>query len=218
MARAAVDVRIDATAAVPSPPVMRGPARRRLRPSDPILVTRVGLRIPPELSYDGWEQAGRRIADVVDSSAWCLGDWLLYGQARYAGRYRDAVEAVGLDYQTIRNYVWVARRFPLARRRPALSFQHHAEVAALPEADQDRWLDAAERHGWSRNELRRRVRAEAKGARGDDTPVASLPRLAIEPERFERWRTAAERSQHSLEAWIVSCLDAQAAAVLDRQG
>jgi hypothetical protein len=27
-----------------------------------------------------------------------------HGQSRYASRYRDAVESIGLDYQTIRNY------------------------------------------------------------------------------------------------------------------
>ncbi len=31
---------------------------------------------------------------------------------------------------------WVARRFPVSRRRDTVSFQHHAEVAALPEPEQ----------------------------------------------------------------------------------
>ncbi|MFI9643389.1 LmbU family transcriptional regulator [Micromonospora sp. NPDC051925] len=180
-------------------------------------MTRVGLQIPPELTYDGWEQAGKRIADVVDSSAWCLGDWLLYGQDRYSDRYRRAVEAVGLDYQTIRNYVWVARRFGLARRRSTLSFQHHAEVAALPDAEQDRWLDLAEQGQWSRNELRRQVRAAARGLGTDKLPAAGVPRLEVQQERIERWRTAAELSERSLESWMLSCLDAQAEAVLSQQ-
>lgn len=36
----------------------------------------------------------------------------MYGQAAYTGRYRDAIEQASLDYQTLRNYAWVARRFP----------------------------------------------------------------------------------------------------------
>jgi hypothetical protein len=184
--------------------------------SDPVLVTRVGLRIPSELTYDGWEQAGRRIAEVMDSSAWCLGDWLLFGQAQYKDRYRRACETVGLDYQTIRNYVWVARRFEIRRRRPKLSFQHHAEVAALPDSEQDHWLDRAQQGEWSKNELRRRIRNTAYGESGSP-PVAVMRRLSIRAEQIERWRTAAELSASSLESWIVSCLDAQAAAILEQQ-
>lgn len=188
-----------------------------MRSTDPVLVTRVGLQIPPALNYDKWEEAGRRIAEVVDSSAWCLGDWLLYGQTRYSGRYRQAVEAVGLEYQTIRNYVWVARRFELSRRRTTLSFQHHAEVAALSDSEQDCWLDQAERFGWSRNELRRQVRAAASRLAPDRLAVQATPLLTLQPERVERWRAAAALSKSSLEHWMVSCLDAQAAAVLGQQ-
>jgi hypothetical protein len=183
---------------------------------DPVLVTRVGLRIPSELTYDGWEQAGRRIAEVMDSSAWCLGDWLLFGLARYKDRYRRACETVGLDYQTIRNYVWVARRFEIQRRRPRLSFQHHAEVAALPDSEQDHWLDQAQQGEWSKNELRRRIRNTACGKSGSPS-VAVMRRFSIQAEQIERWRTAAELSASSLESWIVSCLDAQAAAILEQQ-
>jgi hypothetical protein len=41
------------------------------------------------------------------------------------------------------NYAWVARRFAMSRRRDTLSFGHHAEVAALPEPEQDFWLREA---------------------------------------------------------------------------
>src|SRR5262249_39478449 len=81
-----------------------------------------------------------------------------YGQAAYAGRYREAVERTGLDYQTLRNYAWVAGRFELSRRREALSFGHHAEVAALPGPEQDFWLRKAEEVGWPVMPMRREVR------------------------------------------------------------
>jgi len=45
------------------------------------------------------------------SSAWCLGDGLIAGQAAYGSRNRDAIGRTGLDYQTLRNYAWVAGRF-----------------------------------------------------------------------------------------------------------
>lgn len=60
-------------------------AARPRRPGEQerIFTTRVGLKIPTSLTYDRWEKAGQHIFQVADSSAWCLGDWLVYGQDRY---------------------------------------------------------------------------------------------------------------------------------------
>ncbi|CAL9572355.1 hypothetical protein SUDANB95_04821 [Actinosynnema sp. ALI-1.44] len=178
--------------------------------NDRILTTRVGLRIPERIDFETWARAGGQLARISDSSTWCLGDWLVHGQDRYTEGYRKVVEEVGLDYQTLRNYAWVARRFPWARRRPELSFQHHAEVTPLDDAEQDRWLDDAQRHGWSRNELRRRLRASRRTGRAESHEVA-LPRLAVPAEQFERWRTAAEQSRSGFTDWVVAALDEAAA-------
>ncbi|WP_330301402.1 LmbU family transcriptional regulator [Streptomyces sp. NBC_00503] len=165
----------------------------------------MGLRLPEILPFARWERAGRKLADIVESSSWCLGDWLVYGSDMYADRYRRAVEAAGLDYQTLRNYAWVARRFDIGRRRESLSFQHHAEVAALAPEEQDRWLDRAQRDAWSRNQLRTAVRAERQG--GADTKTVLLPRVSVEAALVARWRQAAAETGSSLDDWIVGTLD-----------
>jgi hypothetical protein len=116
------------------------------------------MALPRQLPYEKWLGIGRQLAAVTTSAAWCLGDWLTYGENTYSGRYRDAIEQTSLDYQTLRNYAWVAKRFPLSRRRDSLSFAHHAEVAGLPEHEQDFWLRKAEQFAWSRNRLRQEVR------------------------------------------------------------
>ena len=126
---------------------------------DDILIPRTGMQLPRNLTFEKWLVIGRQLSVVGTSSSWCLGDWLIYGEDAYDGRYRDAIEQTSLDYQTLRNYAWVARRFPLSRRRDSLSFGHHAEVAVLPAPEQDFWLRKAEDLGWSRNRLRREVRA-----------------------------------------------------------
>lgn len=181
-----------------------------------VYATRVGLRFPGKVTFDVWEQAGEHITRIADSSTWCLGDWLVYGQDEYADRYQRAVDVLSLDYQTLRNYAWVARRFSCARRRSTLSFQHHAEVAALPAADQDVWLDMAEEHGWSRNQLRRQLRA----SRGSDEAVVptqtALPRLAVPAERVSRWREAADLCASQFDAWVIATLDRAANATLQR--
>ncbi|MEU1810579.1 LmbU family transcriptional regulator [Micromonospora sp. WMMD1076] len=179
------------------------------------MITPVGLRIPGDLSFDGWERAGRQLSRIIDSTAWCLGDWLVYGKHKYADRYLQAIQMADLDYQTLRNYAWVARRFELGRRRDGLSFQHHAEVASLVPAEQDHWLDEAERHGWSRNQLRRHVRAGRRGlAPTAATSAAVLPRVSVPNDRFERWQAAADRSSTDFGEWIVAALDRAAAQAL----
>src|SRR5688572_10717586 len=92
-------------------------------------VTKSGLLLPKRVAFDKWVTIGGYLSHGISTSTWCLGDWLVYGEASFSGRYRDAIELTSLDYQTLRNHAWVARRFPMSRRRDKLSFTHHAEVA-----------------------------------------------------------------------------------------
>ncbi len=185
--------------------------------NDRILISRLGLHFPANLTYGCWERAGTQLSDIVSSSAWCLGDWLVCGQENYPDRYVLALETAGLDYQTLRNYAWVARRFPLERRREPLSFQHHAEVAALDVASQDKWLDLAEAGRWSRNELRRQLRDQRQGKRADAASMLLIPRVSVARERVERWRAAAQRMDNHLENWMVLALDRAAEDVLSAE-
>ncbi|MEV0675263.1 LmbU family transcriptional regulator [Actinosynnema sp. NPDC050436] len=182
--------------------------------ADRILATSTGLGFPQNITFETWERAGRRIAGIVNTAGWCLGDWLVFGQNRYYNRYRRAIEKIGLDYQTLRNYAWVARNVDYSRRNDKLSFQHHAEVAALNPEDQTRWLDSAARNGWSRSRLRQEIRL-SRGSIGTAGNSVALPRLAVSSENVERWRRAASGAETDFEAWIVSVLDRAASAVLD---
>ncbi|HJQ03554.1 MAG TPA: LmbU family transcriptional regulator [Jatrophihabitans sp.] len=193
-------------------PLDRAATATRREPGK-ILVTRVGLQIPEDLSYEDWENAGVKLARIADTSAWCLGDWLVHGQERFRERYQSAIKSVGLDYQTLRNYAWVARKFPASRRRYQLSVQHHAEVASLDADEQDRWLGQAEAKGWSRNELRIRIRAAA-GQLPAVTGVVTVPRFSVTQQYLQRWRAAAELSCTSLEGWLVATLNDAATEAL----
>lgn len=161
-----------------------------------------GMRFDALLPFESWTALGAKIGLHANASCWWLGDWLLFGRMKYGRRYKDAVEDTGLDYQTLRNYAVVARRFEASRRRTDLTFQHHAEVCSLPDPEQDSWLDQAAAEGWSRNELRRRLRV----SRG--TRHTSTLRIAVDAERERRWRSAARHSECSLELWIPRVLDA----------
>lgn len=192
---------------------------------------RRGLQFPRQLPFDRWVSVGRQLSDVHTSSAWCLGDWLVYGEAAYRWRYRDAIEQTSLDYQTLRNYAWVVKRFSLSRRRDSLSFGHHAEVAALPEAEQDYWLRKAEEFRWPVKRLRREVRSSlmersadgcvgegGMGESGTSTDRPDLPEgvaqhpaamLQLQPtvEQMHAWRVAAGRLGLPVQTWAVRALD-----------
>jgi hypothetical protein len=181
-----------------------------------VATNRTTLSLPADTPYEHWKHVGQQIFLVCDSAAWWIGDWLIFGREKYPDRYRRTIEETSLDYQTLRNYAWIAGRFVVSRRRDTLSFQHHVDVAGLPEDEQDLWLARAESAGWSRNELRRQLRASrARRDRTGGEPPGSEPpggtlQLSVSPERRERWQSAAQRAQVDLCEWISATLDGAA--------
>ncbi|GAA1439547.1 hypothetical protein GCM10009602_10470 [Nocardiopsis tropica] len=174
---------------------------------------RTSLHLPDGMAMSDWERWGQHIFVISDASAWWLGDWLIYGQENYPHRYKRAIENTSLDYQTLRNYAWVARKFIPGRRREKLSFQHHAEVCGLPENEQEKWLSEAEAGRWSRNELRRRIKLHARGE--DAVPETMYVQVAINPERRKQWQEAAESSGMSLPEWASATLDMAAKKMVE---
>lgn len=169
------------------------------------LIARNYLSLPSDLRIDEWQRIGAELSSLSEASTWWLGDWLVYGQSRYPERYRRAVEETGLDYQTLRNYAWVARKFERPTRHGGLSLQHHSEVASLAPENREAWLDRAERFSWSRNELRRHVRA-SQVAEPDPMDELQL-RIWTEAQKVLRWRLAADLAGHDFANWASEALD-----------
>lgn len=184
-------------------------------------VRRNGLSIPDGISFDSWREIGCRVALVVNCSAWWLGDWLVYGEREYSDRYAQAIADTSLGYQTLRNYAWVARRFPMSRRRDTLSFGHHAEVAALPDDEQDMWLARAEGSNWSRHQLRRGLRAAKLTCFPESCNEGSVDtralKLDVPAERHDRWESAAKQKNCSVADWIIATLDHAASEELSTE-
>lgn len=112
-----------------------------------------------ELPISDWVEQGRWLGAVGRASGWWIGDWVRYGNARYGDKYGPAAQLTGYDVQSLMNMAYVAGRFERTRRREALSFSHHAEVAGLAPEDQDLWLDRAEARRFSVRSLRAELRA-----------------------------------------------------------
>lgn len=174
-------------------------------------LTATGLDLEPGLSYERWVEVIRALTRMGNATAWAIADAVFYGQYEgYGMKYAQALELTGLSYQTLRNYAMVAGRFDPSRRRDKLSLQHHLEVAALPEREQDAWLDRAEAGGWSRDQLREAIVSSRAVPPRRDFPT----RLTLEPNDQERelWTAAAAADGVDLLEWVREVLNSAAGA------
>jgi hypothetical protein len=72
--------------------------------------------------------------------------------------------------------VSIAAKFPISRRRETLSWSHHADIAALPAAEQDAWLDRAAKDQMSVQDLRKAIRlAKPSSSRASASSGAEAP-------------------------------------------
>jgi hypothetical protein len=182
------------------------PSQERLGLGPHVQAKRLELRLPEDMSFESWQRIGDQLCVIADSSTWWLGDWLVYGEESFPNRYRIALAKTSLSYKTLRNYAWVARKFPVSRRRDKLSLQHHAEVAALPEAEQEIWLSRAECGGWPQSRLRREIQA-ARAQIKDTDEVSVTISVEVSSAQEQRWNTAARDAAIPLPEWIARTLD-----------
>lgn len=105
------------------------------------------------------------------ASPWWIGDLLLAGDAHFGEEFSQACQG-WVSGEQLQRYESIARRVPPENRRPTLSWSAHAVVARLDHARQREMLELAEKHGWSSEELRSRVRAALRGEpwRPDEKP------------------------------------------------
>jgi hypothetical protein len=179
------------------------------------LTSPTSFSLPDNMPIETWSRLGTQLFRFSEASCWWIGDWLVYGETKYRDRYKRAMSDTSLDYKTLRNYSWVARRFDPSRRRTSLTFQHHVEVAALPPEEQDYWLDMAEKFEWSRNELRRQLKASYSDDSGYHDHLTVRVTIKVREDQAERWEAAASQRNYQLIEWISIALDEIASRSLD---
>ena len=131
-------------------------------------------------SLETWQTTGKTLFETLSDRSWQVADWLSAGiDAWGIVATSHAAEISGFNRGKISNYKTVSKAFTEFRRRNTLSFSHHLEVARLPEAEQDRLLDAAESGKWTRGQLREAVR-EVTGEIEADRLRARLAELEHE--------------------------------------
>jgi hypothetical protein len=124
----------------------------------PGTVTPTALALAERLPFRRYLEAARLLGRIGHGVQFWLGDLLNQGERLFGEKYAQAEAETGFEPGTLANLASVCARVEPSRRRATLSFAHHAEVAKLAPAEQTTWLEQAERHGWTRTELRRRLK------------------------------------------------------------
>jgi hypothetical protein len=119
-----------------------------------------GLKISQSITFDEWAAIGGRFGTALQTAAWCIGDWMVYGERKWghqlifdgeefnpklparipSAAFEMAVASTGLDWQTLSVYASVCRKIPLAERKIRLTFGHHRILAPLPPPQRLEWL------------------------------------------------------------------------------
>jgi hypothetical protein len=117
-----------------------------------------------DLDYHDWGVEGRRIGLMWRGSPWWVGDWLLYGSARWGEQYVVAAKITLYDPKTLRNLRYVASRFELSLRRDNLTWSHHALLASFESDEQHYWLERATADRLTVEDLRVELRSAQRGS------------------------------------------------------
>lgn len=124
-----------------------------------IKATPTGLLLARDLTFEEWRAIAAGFGKSLQTAAWCIGDWMVYGERKWGRQllmngedfdpaapnkipshvFDDAVAASGLDRATLSTYASVARKIPMDERRIHLSFGHHRILAPLPPAKRLEW-------------------------------------------------------------------------------
>ena len=117
-----------------------------------------GSRFSPDLPFDDWTLIGGQLGHHRNWSSFAIGDWLNHGDKFY-DEFSQGAGALKKEPATLLEFMRVARRVPIERRRPGLEWSHHQAVASMDDAEQDRWLDRVEAEQWSVSDLRAELKA-----------------------------------------------------------
>ena len=122
--------------------------------------------------------AQRMIQDAVEISLLrlCLGQIIIYAEARWGDMYSQWLDSTGLAYGTLANSVYVARNVDRSLWNENLDFGHHYAVAPLDDDEQRRWLTYADENNLGANELRRAIQVDKDKKEGKDPSEAEIER------------------------------------------
>lgn len=130
-----------------------------------MLTTTGAQQIGVEPSFEEWAETVEWAQRVEKASPFWVGDLLIYGD-RFGEEATQVLESTAYSEKTCANAKYTANAIPPERRRAAVPFSHHHEVASLSAEEQDHWLQKCEAEGLTREELRVQLKAAKAEATG----------------------------------------------------
>ena len=163
-----------------------------------------GIEFHGDLTFDEWEKLGERLGDTERAIGFMIGDWINYAEEKWGEKYNEAIAVTGLEYQTLANYAYVARRVQISVRTENLPFYHHQVVAKIKDPEEQRhWLKTAEDHDLSYRRLQKSINfgriATEEELQGDPADRGYITYLAL-LNRIRRW-WARETQKAPVDEW-----------------
>lgn len=100
-----------------------------------ILDGSIGVKIAEETPLEEVLRIMDWATAMNDHIGFMIGDIINFGETKWGAKYHQALKQTGRAKSTLVAYASVARRIPAARRKAALSFSHHREIAKLIDVD-----------------------------------------------------------------------------------
>ena len=110
----------------------------------------------------------REMTAVKNADYWGIGDLLAFAQDQKWGNvYTEAERITGKKYQTLADYVWVARSIHFSlRKEKGLTLNHFKLLTAFKPTEQQQWIRRVQRDKWSVSQLKAAIN-------GDTVPAAA---------------------------------------------
>lgn len=185
-----------------------------------------GLTFKAEITPAEWYETALAIQKFDGKLQWYLGDLAVYAESPVTGwgesKYADLVAATGYDYNTMKRFAVVARRFPTlfretlleqgARARPiTLSWSHFSTVTALDDNFAAYWLQKAADNAWGRDKLREEIRKwrEERGeiAEKEEEPIGHTSFKEFEKEFFKGFSPRFTHETYDKKSWLLEVRD-----------
>lgn len=97
---------------------------------------------------------GQVLHQLQGSIQWLIGDWIVCADEIQWGDLEAFAQEIGFEYQTVRDFAYVAQNVHLSLRNDKLSFNHHRVIARLDPLAQKQYLEMALEGKWSVAKLR----------------------------------------------------------------
>jgi hypothetical protein len=135
-----------------------------------IKITPYGIEFENKPTIEEWHKAVLGVQKIHGMMQFYLGDLMVFAESPVTGwgesKYQDLIDNTGYDYQTLRHYASVARRFSPKFREAVLgrvptsaqvSFSHFQDVQGLDDVAAKHFLEMVIDSRWSIAKLREEV-------------------------------------------------------------